>query len=188
MREALIVSTARTPIGKAYRGTFNNTNAPTLAGWAIKEAVKRAEVNPDEIYNAYEESQANKLKHAQRLRGVVRAYRELGMDEADMLDSLTKGGVFTKSLAELGRRPILLYRPFPVERHHPGPRARGEAAAPTLRRRRLIPLSSSGRPPGPPPCRARRHPHLGPRATPDVTFSSVWEPGGPKRYLSLIHI
>tara|TARA_B100001093_G_scaffold70974_3_gene61585 strand:- start:8086 stop:9267 length:1182 start_codon:yes stop_codon:yes gene_type:complete len=49
MREALIVSTARTPIGKAYRGTFNNTNAPTLAGWAIKEAVKRAEVNPDEI-------------------------------------------------------------------------------------------------------------------------------------------
>ncbi len=49
MREALIVSTARTPIGKAYRGTFNNTNAPTLAGWAIKEAVKRAEVNPEEI-------------------------------------------------------------------------------------------------------------------------------------------
>ena len=51
--------------------------------------------NPDEIYNAYEESQANKLKHAQRLRGVVRAYRELGMDEADMLDSLTKGGVLS---------------------------------------------------------------------------------------------
>ena len=51
--------------------------------------------NPDEIYNAYEESQVNKLKHAQRLRGVVRAYRELGMDEADMLDSLTKGGVLS---------------------------------------------------------------------------------------------
>ena len=49
--------------------------------------------NPDEIYNAYEESQSNKLKHAQRLRGIVRAYRELGMDEADMYKSLTKQGV-----------------------------------------------------------------------------------------------
>ena len=32
MREAVIVSTARTPIGKAYRGAFNNTEAPTLGG------------------------------------------------------------------------------------------------------------------------------------------------------------
>ena len=38
MREALIVSTARTPIGKAYRGAYNNTTAPTLAGIAVKEA------------------------------------------------------------------------------------------------------------------------------------------------------
>ena len=42
MKEALIVSTARTPIGKAYRGAYNNTSAPTMAGIAIKEAVKRA--------------------------------------------------------------------------------------------------------------------------------------------------
>ena len=49
MREAIIVSTARTPIGKAYKGAFNNTNAPLMAGWAIKEAVKRAKVNPEEI-------------------------------------------------------------------------------------------------------------------------------------------
>ena len=49
--------------------------------------------NPDEIYDAYKESQQNKLKHAQRLRGLVKAYRTLGMDEADMYESLTKGGL-----------------------------------------------------------------------------------------------
>ena len=49
MREALIVSTARTPIGKAYRGAYNNTTAPTLAGIAVREAVKRAGVDPSQV-------------------------------------------------------------------------------------------------------------------------------------------
>ena len=49
MREAVIVSTARTPIGKAYRGAFNNTGAPTLGGHAVKHAVSRAGVDPAEI-------------------------------------------------------------------------------------------------------------------------------------------
>ena len=49
MKEAVIVSTARTPIGKAYRGAFNNTQSPTMAGWAIREAVKRAGIDPAEV-------------------------------------------------------------------------------------------------------------------------------------------
>ena len=49
MREAVIVSAARTPIGKAYRGAFNNTTAPTLGGHAIAAAVARAKVDPAEI-------------------------------------------------------------------------------------------------------------------------------------------
>jgi acetyl-CoA C-acetyltransferase len=49
MREAVIVSTARTPIGKAYRGAFNNTEAPTLGGHAIKHAVQRAGLEPGEV-------------------------------------------------------------------------------------------------------------------------------------------
>jgi len=44
MRDALIVSTARTPIGKAYRGAFNDTEAPVLAGHAVRHAVARAGV------------------------------------------------------------------------------------------------------------------------------------------------
>ena len=49
MREAVIVSTARTPIGKAYRGAFNNTQAQELAGHVVAEAVRRAGVDPAEI-------------------------------------------------------------------------------------------------------------------------------------------
>ena len=49
MREAAIVSTARTPIGKAYSGAFNNLESPTLVGLPISHAVSRAGVDPAEI-------------------------------------------------------------------------------------------------------------------------------------------
>lgn len=49
MREAVIVSAARTPIGKAYRGAFNDLSAPTLSAVAVKAAVERAGINPNEI-------------------------------------------------------------------------------------------------------------------------------------------
>lgn len=49
MREAVIVSVARTPIGKAFRGAFNDTEAPTLSGHAVREAVKRAGIAPEAV-------------------------------------------------------------------------------------------------------------------------------------------
>ncbi|MBM6592323.1 acetyl-CoA C-acyltransferase [Brevibacterium sp. RIT 803] len=49
MREAVIVSTARTPIGKAYKGAFNNTQAQELAGHAISHAVSRAGLEGGEV-------------------------------------------------------------------------------------------------------------------------------------------
>ena len=49
MREAAIVSTARTPIGKAYTGALNNLEAPTLVGIPIRHAVQRAGIDPAEI-------------------------------------------------------------------------------------------------------------------------------------------
>jgi acetyl-CoA C-acetyltransferase len=49
MRDAVIVSTARTPIGKAYRGAFNATPSATLAGHAIKHAVARAGIAGSEV-------------------------------------------------------------------------------------------------------------------------------------------
>ena len=49
MREAVIVSTARTPIGKAFRGAFNDTEAPVLSGHAVREAVRRAGIEGAEV-------------------------------------------------------------------------------------------------------------------------------------------
>ena len=49
MREAVIVSTARTPIGKAFRGAFNKTHGVTMTGHAIEHAVKRAGIEGAEV-------------------------------------------------------------------------------------------------------------------------------------------
>jgi acetyl-CoA C-acetyltransferase len=49
LREAVIVSVARTPIGKAFRGAFNDTEAPALAGHVVREAVQRAGVAPEDV-------------------------------------------------------------------------------------------------------------------------------------------
>ncbi len=49
MKEAVIVSAARTPIGKAYRGAFNNLESPSMSSYAVKAAVTRAGIDPAEI-------------------------------------------------------------------------------------------------------------------------------------------
>jgi acetyl-CoA C-acetyltransferase len=49
MREAVIVSTARTPIGRAYRGAFNDTQGQELGGHVVAEAVRRAGIDPAEV-------------------------------------------------------------------------------------------------------------------------------------------
>ena len=49
MKDAVIISTARTPIGRAYRGAFNATPTPTLAGHCIDAAVKRAGIEGGEV-------------------------------------------------------------------------------------------------------------------------------------------
>jgi len=53
MREAAIVSTARTAIGKAYRGAFNATEAPTLSGHVMNAAVERAGIDPARIDDVF---------------------------------------------------------------------------------------------------------------------------------------
>ena len=49
MDQAVILSTARTPIGKAYRGTFNDTDAPTLASYAINASIAKAGIDSSEV-------------------------------------------------------------------------------------------------------------------------------------------
>src|SRR6267154_4432690 len=49
MPDAVIVSTARTPIGKAFRGAFNMTHGATLGGHVVKHAVERAGIDPAQV-------------------------------------------------------------------------------------------------------------------------------------------
>lgn len=49
MTEAVIISTARTPIGKAFRGAFNNTHGAVMGGHVVKHAVQRAGIDPAEV-------------------------------------------------------------------------------------------------------------------------------------------
>ncbi|HEY1978153.1 MAG TPA: acetyl-CoA C-acyltransferase [Candidatus Baltobacteraceae bacterium] len=49
MREAVIVSAARTPIGRAFRGAFNQTPGATMAGHVVKNAMERAGIDPAEV-------------------------------------------------------------------------------------------------------------------------------------------
>ncbi|KNC82809.1 hypothetical protein SARC_04914 [Sphaeroforma arctica JP610] len=52
-RTAVIVSTARTPLAKAFRGAFNNTHGAALQGHCIKHAVERAGVKPEDIEDVF---------------------------------------------------------------------------------------------------------------------------------------
>ncbi|MFX1767148.1 acetyl-CoA C-acyltransferase [Paraburkholderia sp. A1RI-2L] len=52
MREAVIVSTARTPLTKAHRGEFNITPGPALASFAVRSAVERSGIDPESIEDA----------------------------------------------------------------------------------------------------------------------------------------
>src|SRR5262245_38962219 len=49
MREAVIVSTARTGLAKSYRGGFNNTHGAAMSGHAVKHAIERAKIDPGEV-------------------------------------------------------------------------------------------------------------------------------------------
>src|SRR5438105_15484903 len=49
MTEAVIVSTARTPIGRAFRGAFNLTHGADMGGHVIRSAVERAGIDPGEV-------------------------------------------------------------------------------------------------------------------------------------------
>ncbi|MBA6414263.1 acetyl-CoA C-acyltransferase [Parahaliea sp. F7430] len=74
MREAVIVSTARTPIGKAFRGAFNDTEAPALGGHVVRAAVERAGVDPsmvDDVIMGAAAQQGTQAYNLGRLCGIA---------------------------------------------------------------------------------------------------------------------
>jgi acetyl-CoA C-acetyltransferase len=74
MREAVIVSTARTPIGKAFRGAFNDTEAPAMGGHVVRAAVERAGIDPamvDDVLMGAAAQQGTQAYNLGRLCGVA---------------------------------------------------------------------------------------------------------------------
>lgn len=53
MRDAVIVATARTPIGKAFRGAFNNTEAPAMGGHVVNALMKRTGIDPARVEDVF---------------------------------------------------------------------------------------------------------------------------------------
>ncbi|WP_313801472.1 acetyl-CoA C-acyltransferase [Sphingobium sp.] len=53
MREAAIISTARTGVGKAYRGAFNDTEAPVLSAHVVNAAIARSGIDPARVDDVY---------------------------------------------------------------------------------------------------------------------------------------
>src|SRR3546814_8491015 len=73
MRDAVIVSTARTPIGRAYRGAFNATPPPTLAAHAISAAVERSGIDPAAVDDCIIGCAMRSEEHTSELQSLMRS-------------------------------------------------------------------------------------------------------------------
>jgi acetyl-CoA C-acetyltransferase len=110
MREAVIVSTARTPIGKAYRDAFNNTEAPTLGGHAVKHAVERAGLDPAEVEDVMmgcampQGTQGNNIGRQIALA----AAQEAGRFADEIVPLPSKMGVMNKETKEITFEDVVL--------------------------------------------------------------------------------
>ena len=96
MREAVIVAAARTPIGKAYRGAFNNTYGATLGAHPIRAVVDRAGIDPaeiDDVVMGCALQQGTTGQNIGRLSALT--YSEKGYGYAMEKAASTKGWTFT---------------------------------------------------------------------------------------------
>ena len=143
MREAVIVSTARTGIGRAFKGAFNDTDAPRLAGHVMKAAVERAGIDParieDTIYGVASQfgTQGNNLgrtalfaagmplsvpattidrKCGSGLTALAMAARSIIANDIDVALS---GGAESVSLTRNAHTPNFRTQPAEVTEHYP---------------------------------------------------------------------
>src|SRR5438105_2318380 len=108
-REAVIVSTARTPIGKAYRGAFNATPSPTLASFAIKAAVERAKIDPAEVDgNRYTVSRERQDRYALRSQQLTAKAQAEGRFDAEIVPVTAKMMVKNKETGETSIQEVTL--------------------------------------------------------------------------------
>ena len=99
MREAVIVSAARTPIGRAFRGAFNQTPGATLAGHVVRHAMDRAGISPAEVDDVVIGSGLPEGFKSMALGLIFQDYsRTLNIEEIDV----AVGGITASVSAQLG--------------------------------------------------------------------------------------
>ena len=100
MREAVIVSVARTPIGKAFRGAFNDTEAPALSGHAAREAVARAGIDPASVDDVIMGCSAQQGTQGYNIGRLTAAAAGLPVTVAGMaVDRMCSSGLMAVSIA-----------------------------------------------------------------------------------------
>ena len=100
MREAVIVSVARTPIGRAFRGAFNDTEAPALSGHVAAEAVRRAGVEPGRIEDVIVASAAQQGTQGYNIGRLTAAAAGFPASVAGMaIDRMCAGGLMAVASA-----------------------------------------------------------------------------------------
>jgi acetyl-CoA acetyltransferase len=120
--EAVIVSTARTPIGKAFRGAFNNTHGAVMAGHAIAHAVARAGVEPGEVEDVIlgcgmpEGATAKNIARLSTIRaGLPATVAATAGNASQLSDGASACVVMNAALAERRRlEPLGVFRGFAV--------------------------------------------------------------------------
>ena len=100
MREAVIVSVARTPIGKAFRGAFNDTEAPALSGHAVRAAIERAGLDGAEIDDVIMGCSAQQGTQGYNIGRLTAAAAGLPESVPGMtVDRMCSSGLFAVSIA-----------------------------------------------------------------------------------------
>jgi acetyl-CoA C-acetyltransferase len=103
MKDAVIVATARTPIGKAFRGAFNDTEAPAMGGHVVREAVKRAGIDPAAVEDCIMGAAAQQGTQAYNLGRLCSVAAGLPDTSAGMtMDRQCSSGLMTIATAAKG--------------------------------------------------------------------------------------
>ena len=72
MKQAVIVSTARTGLAKSVRGGFNQTHGAVMGGHAVKHAIAKAGIDPGEVEDVYDGLRLSRRRHRQQYRPRIR--------------------------------------------------------------------------------------------------------------------
>jgi acetyl-CoA C-acetyltransferase len=126
MADAVIVSTARTPIGRAHRGAFNNTHGAALGGHVIQHAVQRAGLEPGQVEDVIlgcampEGATGHNIARVSALRAGLPVTTGGVTVNVDRVPVMVAGGLESVSLVQNEHMNLHRFRETWMEEHKPG--------------------------------------------------------------------